>query len=86
MYMYMYMYCIHVVFFYALRLLSLCVCESRTLGCVRRESVYKIYNPLSQFSRPGTHVSYSFCVHMFVLFGCGVLGLGFLSCLLFLHD
>ena len=34
-----------------------------------------------QFSRLGTQVAYSFFVHVFVLFGCGVLGLGFLSSL-----
>ena len=36
-----------------------------------------IFNPLSQFSRLGTRVCYSFCVRLFVLYGCGVLGPGF---------
>ena len=38
-------------------------------------------NPPSRFSSLGTQVSYSFCVYVFVLFGCGVLGLKFLSSL-----
>ena len=33
------------------------------------------------FSRLGTQVSQSLCVYVFVLFGCVVLGLGFLSSL-----
>ena len=33
---------------------------------------------MSQFSRLGTWVSYLFCVGLFVLYGCGLLGLGFL--------
>ena len=37
--------------------------------------------PPPQFSRLGTQVSYSLSVYMFVLFGCSVLGLGFLSSL-----
>ena len=42
-------------------------------------AVIKIFNPLSQFSRLGIQVS---CVYvLFILSGCDVLGLGFLSSL-----
>ena len=36
---------------------AMCMCESRTLGCVRRVgNPYEIFNPLPQFSRPGNQV------------------------------
>ena len=49
-----------------------------TCTCTTRNLTIKDLYPLSHFSRLGTWVSYSFCVGLFVLYRCSLLGLGFL--------